>query len=83
MNPNYGIINTPNLEFCLPSKKLNFSSSKRDVSNSAIQDSIMNAHKKTQLTHAKISCSLKNSNCDSLLSKILKFTILASMEVQT
>ncbi|KAG5569048.1 hypothetical protein H5410_058814, partial [Solanum commersonii] len=51
---------------------------KKDVSNSATQDSIMNAHKKTQLTHARINCALKNSSCDSPLSKILKFTILAS-----
>ncbi|KAG5580821.1 hypothetical protein H5410_051448 [Solanum commersonii] len=38
----------------------------------------MNAHNKTQLTHAKINCALKDSSCDLPLSKILKFTILAS-----
>ena len=38
----------------------------------------MNAHNKTQLTHAMINCALKDSNYDSPLSKMLKFTILAS-----
>uniref|UniRef100_M1CYG8 Uncharacterized protein n=1 Tax=Solanum tuberosum TaxID=4113 RepID=M1CYG8_SOLTU len=38
----------------------------------------MNEHNKTQLTHAKINCALKDSRFDSPLSKILKFTILAS-----
>uniref|UniRef100_M1DT45 Uncharacterized protein n=1 Tax=Solanum tuberosum TaxID=4113 RepID=M1DT45_SOLTU len=38
----------------------------------------MNAHKKTQLTHARINCVLKDSSCDSPISKILRFTILAS-----
>uniref|UniRef100_M1DG64 Uncharacterized protein n=1 Tax=Solanum tuberosum TaxID=4113 RepID=M1DG64_SOLTU len=37
----------------------------------------MNAHNKTQLTHARINCALKDSSCDSPLSKMLKFTILA------
>ncbi|KAG5571227.1 hypothetical protein H5410_060993 [Solanum commersonii] len=51
--------------------------SKKDVSNSATQDSTMNVHNKTQLTHATINCILKDSSCDTLLSKILKLTILA------
>uniref|UniRef100_M1DRH4 Uncharacterized protein n=1 Tax=Solanum tuberosum TaxID=4113 RepID=M1DRH4_SOLTU len=38
----------------------------------------MNAHNKTQLTHARINCALKDSSCDSPLSKIIKFTILDS-----
>ena len=38
----------------------------------------MNAHKKTQLTNARINCALKDSSCDSPLSKTLKLTILAS-----
>ncbi|KAG5631650.1 hypothetical protein H5410_003367, partial [Solanum commersonii] len=50
---------------------------RKDVSNRTTQDSIMNAHKKTQLTHARINCAPKDSSCDSPLSKILKFTILA------
>ncbi|KAG5585218.1 hypothetical protein H5410_045652, partial [Solanum commersonii] len=50
----------------------------RDVSNSATQDSIMNGHKKTQLTHARINCALKDSSCDSPLIKNLKLTLLAS-----
>ena len=37
----------------------------------------MNAHK-IQHTHARINCPLKDSNCDSPLSKILKFIILGS-----
>ncbi|KAG5611529.1 hypothetical protein H5410_022810 [Solanum commersonii] len=51
---------------------------KKDASNSATQDSIMNAHKKTQLTHARINCALRDSSCDSPLPKNLKFTILTS-----
>ncbi|KAG5577369.1 hypothetical protein H5410_057503 [Solanum commersonii] len=38
----------------------------------------MNAHKKTQLIHAMINCALKDSSCDSPLSKNLKLTMLAS-----
>ncbi|KAG5571354.1 hypothetical protein H5410_061120 [Solanum commersonii] len=45
---------------------------------SATQDSIMNAHNKTQLTHGRINCALKDSSCDSPLSKNLKLTLLAS-----
>ncbi|KAG5606681.1 hypothetical protein H5410_028173 [Solanum commersonii] len=38
----------------------------------------MNVHNKTQLTHARINCILKDSSCDTPLSKILKLTILTS-----
>ncbi|KAG5610579.1 hypothetical protein H5410_021860 [Solanum commersonii] len=38
----------------------------------------MGAHNKTHFTHAKINCALKDSSCDSQLSKNLKLTILAS-----
>ncbi|KAG5610348.1 hypothetical protein H5410_021629 [Solanum commersonii] len=51
---------------------------KKDVSSSATQDSIMDAHNKTQFTYAKIHCALKDSSCDSPLSKNLMFTILGS-----
>ncbi|KAG5595094.1 hypothetical protein H5410_036326 [Solanum commersonii] len=51
---------------------------KKDVSNSATQDSIMNAHRKTQLSHARINCTLKDSSCDSPLLKNLKLTLVAS-----
>ncbi|KAG5610957.1 hypothetical protein H5410_022238 [Solanum commersonii] len=51
---------------------------KNEVSNSATQDSIMNAHNKTQVTYAKIKCALKDSSCDSPISKYLMLTILAS-----
>ncbi|KAG5631595.1 hypothetical protein H5410_003312 [Solanum commersonii] len=51
---------------------------KKGVSNSATQDSIMNAHNKTKFTHAKIKCALKDSSCDSPISKNLILTILAS-----
>ena len=78
MSPICGLINTPNLNFCLSSSKTQVQQFKKDVSNSATQDSIMNAHNKTQLTHARINCALKDSSCDSPLSKTLKFTILAS-----
>ena len=78
MSPNLELINTPNLNFCLSSSKPQVQQFKKDVSNSAVQDSIMNAHNKTQLTHARINCALKGSSCDTPLPKILKFTILAS-----
>ncbi|KAG5600609.1 hypothetical protein H5410_031979 [Solanum commersonii] len=68
MSPNRGLINTPNLKF------------KKDVSNSATQDLIMNVHNKTQLTRARINFILKDSSCDIALSKNLKLTILASNE---
>ncbi|KAG5632068.1 hypothetical protein H5410_003785 [Solanum commersonii] len=50
----------------------------KDVSKSAIQDSIMNIHNKTQTTYAKINCALKDSSCDLPISTILMLTILAS-----
>ncbi|KAG5580504.1 hypothetical protein H5410_051131 [Solanum commersonii] len=40
----------------------------------------MNAHNKTQFTYAKIKCALKDSSCDSPISKNLMLTILASNE---
>ncbi|KAG5590042.1 hypothetical protein H5410_040556 [Solanum commersonii] len=78
MSPNLGLINTTNLNFCLSSSKTQAQQFKKDVSNSATKDSIMNAHNKTQLTYARINCALKDSSCDLPLSKMLKFTILAS-----
>ncbi|KAG5599598.1 hypothetical protein H5410_030968 [Solanum commersonii] len=48
------------------------------VSNSATQDSVINAHNKTQFTYANIKCALKDSSCDSLISKNLILTIRAS-----
>ncbi|KAG5631676.1 hypothetical protein H5410_003393, partial [Solanum commersonii] len=64
--------------FVLLSCLLPFCQFKKDVSNSATQVSIMTVHNKTQLTHARINCILKDSSCDTPLSKILKLTILAS-----
>uniref|UniRef100_M1DRA3 Uncharacterized protein n=1 Tax=Solanum tuberosum TaxID=4113 RepID=M1DRA3_SOLTU len=55
---------------------------KKDVSNNATQDSIMNAHKKTQITHARVYCALEDSSCDSPVSKNPKLTILLQMQVQ-
>jgi len=78
MSSNLGLINIPNLKFRLSSSKTPVQQFKKDASNSATQESIMNAHKKTQHTHARINCALKDSSCDSPLSKILKFTILTS-----
>ncbi|KAG5610603.1 hypothetical protein H5410_021884 [Solanum commersonii] len=51
---------------------------KKGVSNSATQDSIMNIHNKTQFTYAKIKCALKDSSCDSSITKNLMLTILSS-----
>ena len=78
MSPICGLINTPNLNFCLSSSKTQVQQFKKDVSNSATQDSIMNAHNKTQFTYARITCILKDSNYDTPLPKILMLTILAS-----
>ncbi|KAG5599816.1 hypothetical protein H5410_031186, partial [Solanum commersonii] len=44
MSPNCGLINTPNLNFCLSSSKTQVRQFKNDVSNSTTQDSIMNVH---------------------------------------
>ncbi|KAG5595450.1 hypothetical protein H5410_036682 [Solanum commersonii] len=49
---------------------------KKDVLNSATQDSITNAHNKTQFSYAKIKCALKDSSYDSPISKNLMLTIL-------
>ncbi|KAG5572021.1 hypothetical protein H5410_061787 [Solanum commersonii] len=51
---------------------------KKGVSNSATQDSNMNAHNKTQFTYARINCVLKDSSCDTPLPKILMLAILAT-----
>ncbi|KAG5595937.1 hypothetical protein H5410_037169 [Solanum commersonii] len=51
---------------------------KKSVSNSATQDSIMNEHNKIKFTYAKIKCALKDSSCDSPISKNLMLAILAS-----
>ncbi|KAG5585629.1 hypothetical protein H5410_046063 [Solanum commersonii] len=76
--PNRGLINTANLNFFLSSSKTQVQQFKKDVSNSATPDSIMNAHKKTQHTHARINCALKDLSCDSPLPKNLKLIILSS-----
>ncbi|KAG5619700.1 hypothetical protein H5410_004918 [Solanum commersonii] len=78
MSPNLGFIKTPNLSFCLSSSKTQIQKLKKDVSDSATKDLFMNAHNKTQLTHARFNCSLKDSGFDSPLLKMLKFIILAS-----
>ncbi|KAG5580498.1 hypothetical protein H5410_051125, partial [Solanum commersonii] len=36
----------------------------------------MNAHNKTKFTYARITCVLKDSNCDTPLPKILMLAIL-------
>ncbi|KAG5586358.1 hypothetical protein H5410_046792, partial [Solanum commersonii] len=38
----------------------------------------MNAHNKTQFTYARVTCVLKDSNCDTPLPKILMLAILAT-----
>ena len=78
MTPNCGFINTFNLNFFLSSSKNQVQQFKKDVSNTYTQDTIMNAHNKTQLTHERIKCALKHSICDKSSSKIFKITILSS-----
>ncbi|KAG5585773.1 hypothetical protein H5410_046207 [Solanum commersonii] len=54
-----------------------FGKSSSGVSKRAAQHSIMNAHNKTQfITYARINCVLKDSSCDTPLSKILMLAIL-------
>ncbi|KAG5610694.1 hypothetical protein H5410_021975 [Solanum commersonii] len=48
------------------------------VSNSATQDSMLNAHNKTQFTYARINCVLKDLSCDTPLPKILMLAIIAT-----
>ncbi|KAG5571411.1 hypothetical protein H5410_061177 [Solanum commersonii] len=57
---------------------LRLSPFKKGVSNSATQDSIMNALIKTQITYARNNCVLKDSSCDTPLPKILMLAILAT-----
>ncbi|KAG5585854.1 hypothetical protein H5410_046288, partial [Solanum commersonii] len=78
MSPICGLINTPNLNFCLSLSKTQVQQLKKDVSNSSTQDSIMTIHNKTQFTQARINCVPKDSSCDTPLPKILKLAILAS-----
>ena len=73
MSPICGLINTPNLNFCLSTSKTQVPQFKKDVSN-ATQDLTMNGNKKTQLNHARINCALKDSSCDSSLPKNFKLT---------
>ncbi|KAG5610919.1 hypothetical protein H5410_022200 [Solanum commersonii] len=68
----------PQLKLLLVLKQTQVQPFKKGVSNNATQDSIMNAHNKTQFTFAKIKCALKDSSCDSPISKNLMLTILAS-----
>lgn len=52
MSPNLEFINTPNLKSFLFSSKIQVQQFKKDVSNTPTKESIMNAHEKTQHTHA-------------------------------
>lgn len=60
MNAIYGFINTPNIKICLSSSKTQVQMFKKDVSNSATQESIMNVHNNTQITYARINYVLKD-----------------------
>ena len=68
----------PQLKLLLVLKQTQVQPFKKGVSNSATQDSIMNAHNKTQFTYARINCVLKDSSCDTPLPKILMLAILAT-----
>ncbi|KAG5606714.1 hypothetical protein H5410_028206 [Solanum commersonii] len=68
----------PELKLLLVLKQTQVQPFKKGISNNATQDSIINVHNKTQFTYAKIKCALKDSSCDSLISKNLMLTILAS-----
>ena len=78
MNPNCGLINSTNLNFCLASSKTLVYKFKMNVSNSATQALFNNAQNKTQLTHARIKCALKDSSCGTPLSYIFSLTVLSS-----
>ncbi|KAG5575810.1 hypothetical protein H5410_055944 [Solanum commersonii] len=68
----------PQLKLLLVLKQTQVQPFKKGISNSATQDLIKNAHNKTQFTYAKIKCALKDSSCNSPISKNLMLTILAS-----
>ena len=71
MIPNCELIKTTNLNFCLFSSKTPVQQFKKDVSNSATKDSIMNAHNKTQLTHAR---SIVHSNTEVVTHHYQRFS---------
>ncbi|KAG5595227.1 hypothetical protein H5410_036459 [Solanum commersonii] len=68
----------PQLKILLVLKQTQVQPFKKGISNSATQDSIMNAQNMTQFTYAKIKCTLKDSSCDSPISKNLMLSMLAS-----
>ena len=68
----------PQLKLLLVLKQTQVQPFKKGVSSSATEHSIMNAHNKIPFTYAKTKCALKDSSCDSLISKNIMLTILAS-----
>ncbi|KAG5631714.1 hypothetical protein H5410_003431 [Solanum commersonii] len=78
MCPICGLINTLNLKFLLVLKQTQVLPFKKGVSNSATQDSTMNAHNKTQFTYARFNCVLKDLGCDTPLAKIIMLAILVT-----
>ncbi|KAG5571338.1 hypothetical protein H5410_061104, partial [Solanum commersonii] len=68
----------PQLKLLLVLKQTQVQPFKKGVLHSTTQDSIMNAHNKTQFTYAKINYALKDSSSDSPISKNGMLTILAS-----
>lgn len=61
MSQNLRLINIPNIKFCFSTSKSQFQQFKKDMAYSSTKESIMNAHNKCQLTHARINCVLKDS----------------------
>lgn len=74
----FGLINTPNLDFCLSSSKTQFQQFKKDVLNTATQDWIMNVHNYTHISYENTNCLLNDSSCNTLIPKILELALLVS-----
>lgn len=73
MSINIGLMNILNINVLLSSSSI----IQKRCHKESTKYSIMNAHNKTQLSLASINYGFNNSNCHSLLSKILKFKIQA------
>ncbi|KAG5610342.1 hypothetical protein H5410_021623 [Solanum commersonii] len=78
MSPICGLINTPNLNFCLSSSKLKFSRSER-VFRAVLHKTQSWMHTtRLNLLMQESNVHFKDSNCDSPISTNLMLTILAS-----
>ena len=83
MSPNYGLINTPNLNFCLSSSKTRVRQFKQDILNNATQDSMMNAHTRLNLLMRRSNVHSKFQVVTHHYQRISSSWYLLQMQVQT